>query len=614
MYDSEKILELSQESRIKMKQLYKEVKPANYTKINHLSGVFVSQMAKSREELYLSNASKSANVSNSILIPNEEFLDDTTPKAAKFDESLAKYKALEWEIERLLRAIIERLQAQLGDHKGKIKDTPCVSNTLDPLPQKLENENVELGFQVQNYEKENAHLKTAYKNLFDSSNVTRAQTKLVIDSLQNKLHVMIYENAKIRAQLFDKVSEQKDTTKGTSINTKFANQSTVRKQFLQSLRNKSVVRQPNAFQSERPTFSKTQVPQMVDKTNDLSNPVTSNSVPTTKEPKVIENDKVIAPGIFRINPFKNSRDVKFVPNKPIKANEYTTLLRPKGHRLGAIQSMIGSLLRLRVVVIQICLWCVDSGCSKHMTGNLKLLINFIWKFLGTVCFGNEHVAAILGFSDLQWGNILITRVYFVEGLGHNLFSVGQFCDLDLEVTFKRNTYFVRNLEVVDLLKANHTTNLYTINLHDMASTSPICLMARATSTKSWLWHQRLSHINFDTINDLARNDLVTDLPKFKYHKEHLCPSCEQGKRKRASHPPKPVPHSKQRLHRLHMDLCGPMRIASINGKWYVLVIMDDYSRYTWVVFLRSIDEAPKEIKTFLKKITVLLQAPVTRRD
>nr|GFC09673.1 putative zinc finger, CCHC-type [Tanacetum cinerariifolium] len=149
-------------------------------------------------------------------------------------------------------------------------------------------------------------------------------------------------------------------------------------------------------------------------------------------------------------------------------------------------------------VIQICLWCVDSGCSKHMSENLKLLINFVWKFMGTFRFGNDHVAAILGFGDLQWGNILITRVYFFEGLGHNLFLVGQFYDSDLEVAFRRNTCFVRNLEGVDLLKGNRTTNLYTINLYDMAFASPICLMARASSTKSWLWHQRLSHLNFDT--------------------------------------------------------------------------------------------------------------------
>nr|GFB97574.1 integrase, catalytic region, zinc finger, CCHC-type, peptidase aspartic, catalytic [Tanacetum cinerariifolium] len=104
-----------------------------------------------------------------------------------------------------------------------------------------------------------------------------------------------------------------------------------------------------------------------------------------------------------------------------------------------------------------------------MTGNLKLLINFVWKFMETVRFENDHVAAILGFGDLQWGNILITRVYFVEGLGHDLFSVGQFCDSDLEVTFRRNACFVRNLEGVDLLKGDSSTNLYTINLHEMAS-------------------------------------------------------------------------------------------------------------------------------------------------
>nr|GEW91222.1 retrovirus-related Pol polyprotein from transposon TNT 1-94 [Tanacetum cinerariifolium] len=261
-----------------------------------------------------------------------------------------------------------------------------------------------------------------------------------------------------------------------------------------------------------------------------------------------------------------------------------------------------------IQVIQICLWCIDSGCSRHMTGNLKLLINFIWKFMRTVHFGNDHVAGILGFGDLQWVNILITRVYFVEGLGHNLFSVGQFCDSDLEVVFRRDACFVRNLKGVDLLKGDRLTNLYTINLYEMASASPICLMACASSTKSWLWHQRLSHLNFDTINDLARNDLVAGLPKFKYHKEHLCPSCEQGKSKRASHPPKPVPNLRQRLHLLHMDLCGPIRIASINGKQYVLVIVDDYSRYTWVHFLRSKDEAPEVIIKFLKRITVLLHA------
>nr|GEX79819.1 hypothetical protein [Tanacetum cinerariifolium] len=235
-------------------------------------------------------------------------------------------------------------------------------------------------------------------------------------------------------------------------------------------------------------------------------------------------------------------------------------------------------------VVQICPRCIDSGCSKHITGNIKLLINFMWKFLGTVRFGNDHIAAILGYGDLKWGILQSPR---------------------------RNTCFIRDLDGVDLLKGNRSTNLYTINLYDMASASPICLMARATPTKSWLWHQRLSHLNFDTINDLAKNDLVFGLPKFKYAKEHLCPSCEQGKSKRASHPPKPVPHSKLRLHLLHMDLCGPMRVASINCKRYVLVIVDDYSQYTWVYFLRTKDETQEENGVVERRNHTLVEAAKT---
>nr|GEW13534.1 integrase, catalytic region, zinc finger, CCHC-type, peptidase aspartic, catalytic [Tanacetum cinerariifolium] len=256
-----------------------------------------------------------------------------------------------------------------------------------------------------------------------------------------------------------------------------------------------------------------------------------------------------------------------------------------------------------------------SRNKKHMSyecNNVKLATQNVKSkvFLGTVRFGNDHVAAIMGFGDLQWGNILITRVYFVQGLGHNLFLVGQFCDSDLEDAFRRNTCFVRNLEGVVLLSGNQTINLYTINLHEMTSASPICLMARASSTKSWLWHQRLSHLNFDTINNLAKSDLVSDLPKFKYHKEHLCPSCEQGKSKRASHPPKLVPNSRQRLHLLHIDLCGLMRIASINGKRYVLMIVDDYSHYTWVHFLRSKDEAPKTLVEAAIIMLIFSHAPL----
>ncbi|GKB87816.1 integrase, catalytic region, zinc finger, CCHC-type containing protein [Tanacetum coccineum] len=392
-------------------------------------------------------------------------------------------------------------------------------------------------------------------------------------------------------------------------------------------------------------FPKSKSLPKIDKTHSLSKLVTSKSVPTPQESKVVKNDKVIALGMFRINPFKPSREDKYVLNKvrasirtnPItvsqphvitkkdvnsdsngssftgvdntaktrrpqprsntkndrvpsasksscsKNNKVEVEVHPRNFLLSKNKKHMSSEcnhVKLAIwndkseVVCAMCKQCLITanhdvcvlnyvndmnsrgkklkasvlntenqkkqkpkvmkpkkvGSNKRLasprpskprsclrwppTGRLfdlkgKIIASSKSKSQsdysnGTVRFGNDHVAAILGF--------------------------------DLEVVFRRNTCFVRNLKGVDLLKGNRTTNLYTINLHEMDSVSPICLMARATSTKSWLWHQRLSHLNFDPINDLAKNDLVTGLPKFKYHKEHLCPSCEQGKSKKASHP------------------------------------------------------------------------------
>nr|GEY89194.1 hypothetical protein [Tanacetum cinerariifolium] len=209
-----------------------------------------------------------------------------------------------------------------------------------------------------------------------------------------------------------------------------------------------------------------------------------------------------------------------------------------------------------VTLVEIILFIVDSGCSKHMKRNLKLLINFVKKFLGTVKFGNDQIAPILGYGDL--GN--------------------------------------------DLLTGSRSTYLYSITLQDTSSPNLICLMAKATSSQAWLWHRHLSHLNVDTINLLSKNDIVIGLPKLKFVKDHLCSSCELGKAKRKSFQTKTTPSSKRRLQLLHMDLCGPMRVESINGRKYVLLIVDDYSRYTWTHFLRSKDETPEVLIDFLRLV------------
>ncbi|GJS35725.1 retrovirus-related pol polyprotein from transposon TNT 1-94 [Tanacetum coccineum] len=263
-------------------------------------------------------------------------------------------------------------------------------------------------------------------------------------------------------------------------------------------------------------------------------------------------------------------------------------------------------------VVQIVLWYLDSGCSKHMTGDRSQLTNFISKFLGTVKFGNDQVAKIMGYGDYQIGNVTISRVYYVEGLGHNLFSMGQFCDSNLKVAFRQHTCFIRNLEGVDLLTGSRGDNLYTLSLGNMMASSPICLLSKASKTKSWLWHRRLSHLNFGAINHLARHGLVRGLPKLKFEKDHLCSACALGKSSKKPHKPKSEDTNQEKLYLLHMDLCGPMRVASVNGKKYILVIVDDYSRFTWVKCLRSKDEVPAFIINFLKMIQVRLKETVRR--
>ncbi|GKE76226.1 retrovirus-related pol polyprotein from transposon TNT 1-94, partial [Tanacetum coccineum] len=155
-------------------------------------------------------------------------------------------------------------------------------------------------------------------------------------------------------------------------------------------------------------------------------------------------------------------------------------------------------------------------------------------------------------------------------------------------------------------------NLYSLSLGDMMVSSPICLLSKASKTKSWLWHRRLSHLNFGAINHLARHGLVRGLPKLKFEKDHPYSACAMGKSKKKLHKPKSEDTNQEKLYLLHMDLCEPMRVVSVNGKKYILVIVDDYSRFTWVKCLRSKDEAPDFIIKFLKMIKVQLKVPVRR--
>nr|GEX38863.1 uncharacterized mitochondrial protein AtMg00810-like [Tanacetum cinerariifolium] len=251
-----------------------------------------------------------------------------------------------------------------------------------------------------------------------------------------------------------------------------------------------------------------------------------------------------------------------------------------------------------------CVLSQDSYVLSHGGIAFRLLLKTL------SVFSMKMLCLHLGYGDLVQGAITIKRVYYVEGMNHNLFSVGQFCDADLEVAFRKSTCYIRDLKGNDLLTGSSRTDLYSITLHETSSPNLICLMAKATSSQAWLWHRRLSHLNFDTINLLSKNDIVIGLPKLKFIKDHLCSSCELGKSKIKSFHTNTTLSSKRQLQLLHMDLCGPMLVESINGKKYVLVIVDDYSRYTWTHFLRSKDETPEVLIDFLRLVQRGLHAPV----
>ncbi|GJX71167.1 retrovirus-related pol polyprotein from transposon TNT 1-94 [Tanacetum coccineum] len=194
---------------------------------------------------------------------------------------------------------------------------------------------------------------------------------------------------------------------------------------------------------------------------------------------------------------------------------------------------------------------VESKSVKSVKSNKKKVWKSIDKFLGTVRFGNDQIAKIMGYGAYHLGNVTIFRVYYVEGLGYNFFLLD-----------------------------------------------------------NSLWHRRLSHLNIGTLNHLAKQGLGRGLPKQKFKKDRLCLACSLGKSKKSSHKPKAEDTNQEKLYLLHMDLCGPMRIESINRKKYILVFVDDYSRFTWVKFLRSKDETHEVIIKCLKQIQVRLNATV----
>nr|GEX06083.1 retrovirus-related Pol polyprotein from transposon TNT 1-94 [Tanacetum cinerariifolium] len=379
---------------------------------------------------------------------NNSFSEQSAPTFDQLFE-INDLKAQSQEKDTVIMKLKERLKSLSGNvQNGKIK------RELE----EIETINIELDHRVTKLVAENEHLKQTYKNMYDSIKSLRVQSKEQCDDLIKQVNIKLAKNSNLNASLQEKVliiAALKET--------------------LSRLKGKAVVNEAVSLHSIDPELLKIDVEPLAPKlrNNKIAHTdyLRHTQEETTTLREIVKSERLI-------NLLNTSLDYALPLKEPIPIASNTdkpvvTLIYSRKSKVAKKKVPVCNLKINKSLVVQIVLWYLDSGCSKHMTGDRSQLINFVQKFLGTVKFRNDHVAKIMGYGDYKIGNVTISRVYFVEGLRHNLF-----------LAFK---------------------------------------------TKSWLWHHRLSHLNFGAINHLDRQGLVRVLSKLKFEKDHLCSACAMGR-------------------------------------------------------------------------------------
>ena len=246
-------------------------------------------------------------------------------------------------------------------------------------------------------------------------------------------------------------------------------------------------------------------------------------------------------------------------------------------------------------------WYIDSGCSKHMTGDASNFTYISPKKSGHVTYGDNNKGRILGVGKIGTNSSnSIENVLLVEGLKHSLLSVSQLCDKGYLVSFDSQKCLIEHKHDINIKHVGHrVNNVYMIDL-SIKQENNHCFLSK--DDDPWLWHKRIAHINMDHLNKLISKDLVVGLPKLKFEKDKLCDACQKGKQTRVSFKPKNAVSTTQPLQLLHMDLFGPSRTMSFGGNYYALVIVDDFSRYTWTLFITHKSDSFQAFRKLAKVI------------
>jgi len=236
-----------------------------------------------------------------------------------------------------------------------------------------------------------------------------------------------------------------------------------------------------------------------------------------------------------------------------------------------------------------------------MTGEASQLINLKWKPTGFITYGDNNRVRILGVGNIGSQNkVIIKDMLLIEGLKQSLLSISQLCDRGCKITFEPKQCIIADSESTEIvLVGKRVSNVYMLNVSSIIP-SMNCLLSQ--DDEFWLWHKRLAHIHMHHLNRIASKDLVIGLPKFKFERNKLCEACQKGKQTKSSFKPINVVSTTRPLELLHMDLFGPSRTKSLGGNYYGLLIVDDYSRFTWTLFIATKDNAYFAFKKFAKVI------------
>ena len=257
-------------------------------------------------------------------------------------------------------------------------------------------------------------------------------------------------------------------------------------------------------------------------------------------------------------------------------------------------------------LLQVCLkvhvprnkWIIDSGCSRHMTGDKSKFLSLVAKEGGLVTLGDSNTVRIVGKGTIGNDKFAINNVRLVDGLKYNLISVSQLTDAGHSVKFDKDVCFIGDKSNEFALVAKRKGNIFVLDFDEQQE--EICLATVLEQQN--LWHRRLGHVHMDLLRKISSHDLVRGLPKLKYKKTEPCSACQLGKQVKTSFTAKNKVSTTVPLQLLHLDLFGPERYVSLGGKNYAFVIVDDYSRFTWVLFLRTKDEAFTEFKDLITNL------------